>query len=447
MSTDSTSVAGSQHQPTAREVIHVDHDEVTRTDIAIGVVVGRSAEYFNFFVFGIACVLVFPSVFFPFVSPTLGTIYSFIIFSFAFIARPFGSQLFSMLHTRYGRGAKLAIALFALGTATAVIAFLPSYHSIGFSAVVLLALFRILQGIAVGGSWDGLPTLLALSAPENKRGWFAAIPQLSAPIGFIIAAALFAYLTFALPHEEFLEWGWRYPFFVAFALNVVALFARMSLCITPQFTRELEQRQLRPAPVRQLARKEGRIVVLGAFAPLASYALFHLVTIFSLSWAILFTNQSITGFLLVQILGGFLCLISMLVAGKITDRVGRRVFLFFLAVLIAIYSGWTAVLLAGSTGGGYLFLIIGFILLGLSHSQSAGSLTSGLSAAYRYSGAAFTSDLSWLFGAAFAPLIALLLAVYLGVGYVGLYLLSGACATLAVLRISHMFRTREEQEA
>lgn len=446
MPDDPTETASSLPFPAPKRVIHNNSDEVTLTDIAIGVVIGRSAEYFNFFVFGIACVLVFPSVFFPFVSPTLGTIYSFVIFSFAFIARPFGSVLFSFLHVRYGRAAKLSIALFALGTATAVIAFLPGYNTIGFVAIVLLGLFRIAQGIAIGGSWDGLPSLLALNAPEKRRGWYASIPQLSAPIGFIIAAALFAYLTMNLSQQDFLTWGWRYPFFVAFALNVVALFARVILCITPEFARELEERELRPVPIADLAKDEGRTVLLGAFAPLASYALFHLVTIFSLSWAILFTDQPIGNFLLVQILGAFLALASMLIAGKITDRVGRRVFLFFLAVLIAIYSGWVAVLLAGSTVGGYLFILIGFVLLGLSHSQSAGSLTSGFSKAHRYSGAAFSSDLSWLFGAAFAPLIALLIAVHFGVSYVGLYLLSGAVVTLAVLRVNHLFQTREEND-
>src|SRR5699024_9482682 len=142
-----------------------------------------------------------------------------------FIVRPFGSLFFSFLHKRYGRGVKLSIALFALGTATAGIAFLPGYASLGVIAIILLALFRVGQGVAIGGSWDGLPSLLALSAPENRRGWYAMIPQMGAPIGFIIAAALFAYLTTSLPHDDFIAWGWRYPFFVAFALNVVALFA------------------------------------------------------------------------------------------------------------------------------------------------------------------------------------------------------------------------------
>lgn len=442
MASDATDSANTLPYPQPKRIIHVDHDEVSLSDIAIGVIIGRASEYFNFFVFGIAAVLVFPEVFFPFATPRMGTIYAFIIFSFAFIARPFGSLLFSSLHERYGRGVKLAFALFALGTATAGIAFLPDYTSLGFTAIILLALFRVGQGLAIGGSWDGLPSLLALTAPENHRGWYAMIPQLAAPIGFVIAAGLFAYLTLSLPHDEFISWGWRYPFFVAFALNVVAMFSRMLYVVTPKFNRELEKHELRPVPVTDLIRNQGRTVLLGALAPLASYALFHLVTIFAISWALLFTDQSIGSFLIVQAIGGVVAMVCMLISGKMADRMGRRRHLGILAVLIAIYSGWTAVLLAGSTFGGYLFILIGFALLGLSHAQSAGSLTSGFPGAYRYSGAVYSSDLSWLFGAAFAPLIALELAVQFGVSYVGLYLLSGAIATFAVLRVNRLFETK-----
>lgn len=436
MSSNSPDTTSTLSYPQPKRVIHADDDKVALSDIAIGVIIGRTSEYFNFFVFGIAAVLAFPAVFFPYASPTTGTIYAFIIFSFAFIARPLGSQFFSVLHERYGRGAKLLISLFALGTTTAGIAFLPSYDTIGFAAVVLLALFRVGQGFAIGGSWDGLPSLLALSAPEDKRGWYAMIPQLAAPIGFIIAAALFAYLIANLSHADFIAWGWRYPFFVAFMVNVVAVFARMRLAVTPEFNRELEARELNPVKIGDLIRNEGHTVILGAFAPLASYALFHLITIFALSWAILFTQQPIGHFLLVQIIGGFLAFLCMLISGKCADFFGRRLFLGILALLIAVYSGWTAVLLAGSLVGGYIFILVGFALLGFSHAQASGALTSGFGTAYRYSGALFSSDLSWLLGAAFAPLVALELALNFGVSYVGVYLLSGALCTLAALGIN-----------
>ncbi len=419
--------------------------KVRSSEIAIGVIIGRISEFFDFFVFGIAAVVVFPQVFFPFASAMQGTLYSFVVFSFAFVSRPIGSLIFRVIHERYGRGTKLTAALFMMGTATAGIAFLPSYTEIGNAAIVMLALLRIAQGIALGGSWDGLPSLLALNAPQQKRGWYAMIPQLGAPIGFIIASALFVYLIDSLSAEDFLSWGWRYPFYVAFSINVVTLFARMRLVITPEFTELLKTRQLEPSPLRELVRTQGDNIALGAFAPLASYALFHLVTVFPLSWVLLFTKQSLEDFILVQIAGAALAIPCMIFSGKLADRIGRRNTLMIGAVMIGVYSGWTPVLLNGSTMGGYIFILLGFALLGFSHAQAAGAVNSSFSARYRYSGAVLTSDLGWLTGAAFAPLIALLLATKLGVGYVGLYLLSGAVATLAALRINRSLEERRDE--
>ncbi len=418
--------------------------KVAPGEIAIGVIIGRISEFFDFFVFGIASVLVFPAVFFPFVAPMQGTIYSFMLFSLAFIARPIGSLLFRIIHTRYGRGVKLTVALFMLGTTTVGIAFLPGYADMGAASIVLLSLLRFGQGLAVGGSWDGLPSLLALNAPQNKRGWYAMIPQLGAPVGFIIATGLFTYSVVSLSPEDFNSWGWRYPFYVAFAINVVALFARLRLVMTPEFTQLLKTRELEPAPLGELMSTQGTNIALGALAPLASYALFHLVTVFPLSWVLLFTQQSLSSFLIVQIIGAAVAVPCMVLSGTIADRVGRRATLAIFAVLIAIYSGWTPVLLNGSVTGGYLFTILGFALLGFSHGQSAGAVNSSFPSRFRYSGAVLTSDLGWLVGAAFAPLLALELAVHLGVGYVGLYLLSGAICTLAALGVSRSLELKDD---
>jgi MFS family permease len=420
--------------------------KVSPGEIAIGVVIGRISEFFDFFVFGIASVMVFPAVFFPFAKPMTGTIDSFIIFSFAFVARPLGSLLFRFIHQRYGRATKLTIALFGLGTTTAGIAFLPGYADMGVSSIVMLALLRIGQGIAVGGSWDGLPSLLALNAPQKHRGWYAMIPQLGAPIGFIIATALFTFLFMSLSAEDFNSWGWRYPFYVAFAINVVALFARLRLVATPEFAYLLKTRELEPSPLGELFRTQGANIALGAFAPLGSYALFHLVTVFPLSWILLFTQQSVGSFLIVQVIGGAIAIPSMIVSGMIADRYGRRTTLGIGAAMIAVYSGWTPMLLNGSQSGAYAFILIGFALLGFAHAQAAGAVNSSFASRYRYSGAVFTSDLGWLTGAAFAPLVALELAVHFGVGYVGLYLLSGAICTLLALRVNHNLEERREDE-
>jgi len=427
-------------------LVNADHPRVAPGEIAIGVIIGRISEFFDFFVFGLASVLVFPSVCFPFASPIDATLYSFVIFSFAFVARPIGSLLFRLIHDRYGRGSKLTIALFMLGTSTAGIAFLPSYADVGNYSIVLLALFRIGQGIALGGSWDGLPSLLALNAPQKHRGWYAMIPQLGAPLGFMLAAGLFAFLIASLSAADFTSWGWRYPFYVAFAINVVALFARLRLVMTPEFTELLKTKELEPSPIGELLSTQGTNIVLGALAPLASYALFHVVTVFPLSWVTLFTQDSVTEYLIVQLVGASLAVLTMLASGKIADRIGRRTTLAIGAVLIAIFSvlGMMPIFLHGTKAGAYTFILVGFALLGFSHAQASGAVNSSFASRYRYSGALLTSDLGWLLGAGFAPLVALGIASRFGVGYVGLYLLSGAIGTLVALRVNRSLEMRDE---
>ena len=411
-------------------------------EIAIGVIIGRASEYFDFFVYAIASALVFPSVFFPFEPRLEGTLYAFLIFSFAFVARPFGTVAFMAIQRRLGREAKLTIALFALGVSTAGIAFLPTYASLGFTSIVLLSVLRIGQGIALGGAWDGLPSLLALNAPENKRGWYAMLGQLGAPLGFIIAASLFSFLLANISTEDFLDWGWRYPFYVAFAINVVALFARLRLVATEEYSRLLDERELEPTSVLDLGRSQWRTLFNGAMAALASYALFHIVTLFPLSWIRLYSTRSVSDFLLVQIIGAVLAAGGIVVSGLIADRFGRRTTLAALAVLIAVFSGFVPTLMDGGVLGQNLFVLIGFVLLGLSYGQAAGAVSSNFPAKDRYTGAALTSDLAWLAGAGFAPLVALGLSAHFGLAYVSVYLLSGAACSIAALTANRALEMR-----
>ena len=424
-------------------VVSADPSEVSPGDIAIGVIIGRTSEYFDYFVYGIASVLVFPAIFFPFESRLDGTLYSFTIFSFAFIARPIGSIVFMDIQRRWGRGTKLTLALFLLGTSTAGIAFLPGYGSLGYTAIALLAILRVGQGVALGGSWDGLPSLLALSAPSNRRGWYAMMGQLGAPVGFMLASGLYLLLYASLSLEDFLSWGWRYPFFCAFAINVVALFARLRLVVTDEFDQLLTERELEPTTGRDVLRSQGYNVILGAFGALASYALFHVVTVFPLSWITLYSKQSVTAFLAIQILAAVVGACGVVASGLIADRIGRRRTLGLFATLIAVFSGFAPTLLDGGTLGQDVFILIGFGLLGLSYGQSAGALNASFEPKYRYTGAALTSDVAWLIGAGFAPLVALGTAAYFGLGYVSLYLLSGAAGTLAALWISRRLEERD----
>jgi len=442
-----TAPARSTSLERSSRVVNARDHRIRPGEIAVGVVIGRSSEFFDFFVYAIASVLVFPSLIFPYVSPLTGTLYSFCLFALAFVARPFGALLFLWIDRRYGRGVKLTIALFLLGGSTMAISFLPSYQQVGHVAVVLLALFRLGQGFAQGGTWDGLPALLSLNAPNERRGWFAMVPQLGAPVGLFVAAAVFAFLLSTLSQADFLDWGWRYPFFVAFVINVVALFARLRLISTPAFEELYENRELQPSPVFEMFREEGRTVMLGAFAPLASFALFHLVTVFPLSWVVLTTGEPPIGFLQIELVGAVVGLVCVALSGLIADRIGRRTLLGVSAALIAAYSGFAPQLLARGHGGQWSYMITGFVLLGLSFGQASGAVNGSFSPRHRYTGAGTTATASWFIGAGFAPLVALFVASRFGLFFVGVYLLSGALCTLAALAINREWAGREHNVA
>lgn len=224
---------------------------------------------------------------------------------------------------------------------------------------------------------------------------------------------------------------------------MVALFARLRLVSTAEYSRLLDERELEPTNVVEMTRSQGRNLLIGALAALASYALFHLVTVFPLSWISLYSLRSVSEFLVVQIIGAALAAVGVVVSGLVADRFGRRTTLGTLACLIAVFSGFVPMLMNGGETGQNIFLILGFILLGLSYGQAAGAVTANFPAKYRYTGAALTSDLAWLVGAGFAPLVALGLSAHFGLAYVSIYLLSGAACSLAALSLNRALEIRD----
>ncbi|MFT7772696.1 MFS transporter [Roseateles sp.] len=411
-------------------------EDLAPGDIAVGVIIGRASEYFDFFVFGIASVLVFPQLFFPFADRLTGTLYAFLVFALAFVVRPVGTLIGMSIQRHFGRSTKLTAALFLLGCSTVGMGLLPSYAEAGSTAIVLLALARVGQGLALGGSWDGLPSLLALNAPADRRGWYAMLGQLGAPLGFFVASGVFLYVYGSLDSKDFLSWGWRFPFFTAFAINVVALFARLRLVVTHEYEKRMEEHELDPAYLRELLPAQGQHIVIGAFAALASYALFHLVTVFPLSWVALFADQGVEDFMKMELLGAAFAAAAMPMSGLIADRIGRRSFLGTLAVAIGAFALFAPFMLGGGKPGQAAFILIGFVLLGLSYGQAAGSVTSNFLPHFRYTGAALTADMAWLLGAAFAPVVVLFLSSRFGLGSVSIYLLSGVACTLLALRVN-----------
>ncbi len=368
-----------------------------------------------------------------------GTLMAFAIFALAFVARPVGTAISMAVQRRWGRGTKLTLALFLLGACTAGMAFLPSYASVGSTAIVALVILRIGQGLALGGTWDGLPSLLAMSAPQERRGWFAMIGQLGAPVGFVLAASLFAYLYGSLSTAEFLDWGWRYPFFVAFAINVVALFARLRLVVGQSYAELLQQRELQPVSVSQVVRDEGgnvldwRVCRAGQLCAVSTCA-----TVFPLSWIVMYSEQSITEVLSVQIVGAFLAAGAIMLSGWLADRIGRRNLLGSMAVLIGLFSFAAPWLLGAGSAGNNVFLLVGFVLLGLSYGQASGT-SRPIS---RHSTATRARPCRPTWPGCWAQVLRRWwrwgCRPSFGLGAVSVYLLSGAVCTLAALRINRL---------
>jgi len=400
---------------------------VTIDDVITTVVMARVTDFFGFFVYAIASALIFPRVFFPFLDPIPGTLLSFAIFSLAFLARPLGSIIARALQVKIGRPGKVMLALMVLGTSTVAIGLIPTYEKIGIAAPILLAVLRFIQGVGLGGSWDGITLQLKTAAPADRTGLYGVIPQLGGPIGFCVAAALFYVLTGFLTEAELFSYGWRFAFFAVMAVNVVSLFARLRL-MTTNFGGE-DPALLKSSPMGELFSAEWRTIILTAALPICSYALMHMMTVFPISYTLLFTDNPISTIILWQLLGGSIAIIAVIISGILADKYSTRHVLWFTCALVPVL-GLSINTLESAPE---IYILLGFVILGLSYGQSSSILPNRFAPKYRYSGAAVATNFSWILGAAFAPFIALLLAWSFGLWAASLYLLSGAIVTVCAL--------------
>ncbi|WP_457583798.1 MFS transporter [Ensifer canadensis] len=398
--------------------------------------VGTTIEFFDFYVYATAAVLVFPHLFFPTSDPTSAMLQSFATFSIAFFARPFGAVIFGHFGDKVGRKATLVAALMTMGISTVVIGLLPTYASIGVAAPLLLALCRFGQGLGLGGEWGGAVLLATENAPEGKRTWYAMFPQLGAPIGFILSAGTFLILGEVMTDEDFLAWGWRVPFVASILLVIVGLYVRLKITETPEFQKAIDKHERVQVPIAQIFRFHKRSLVLGTFVALATFVLFYLMTVFSLSWGTSKLGYSREQFLVVQMTGVVFFGLMIPVSGILSDRYGRRLVLIITTVGIGAFGLVMAPLLAGGLGSAFLFSILGLGLMGLTYGPIGAALAAPFPTSVRYTGASMTFNLAGIFGASLAPYIATWLATNYSLDHVGYYLLAAAAITLVCLVLS-----------
>ena len=405
--------------------------------ILLGSLVGTTIEFFDFYIYANAAVLVFPALFFPSSNATNAMLQSLATFAIAFFARPLGSALFGHFGDRVGRKATLVAALMTMGLSTVAIGLLPTYASIGIAAPILLTLCRFGQGLGLGGEWGGAVLLATENAPPHKRAWYGMFPQLGAPIGFLMSGGIFLLLSDSLSNEQFFDFGWRIPFLASTLLVLVGLYVRLNITETPAFLESLKSNKRVKVTAITVFKEHGRHLLLGTFIALATFVLFYLMTVFTLSWATTSLGFSRREFLLIQLFAVLFFGLAIPISALLADRFSRRAVLMSASLAIAAFG----LLMAPLFGSGdvvkiTMFLCLGLGLMGMTYGPLGTMLSELFPTEVRYTGASLTFNFAGILGASFAPFIATWLAGNYGLSYVGLYLSGAALITLTALAFS-----------
>ncbi|MBY6004871.1 MHS family MFS transporter [Salipiger bermudensis] len=404
--------------------------------VLLASLVGTTIEFFDFYVYATAAVLVFPALFFPNSDPTTALLASFATFSIAFFARPLGAIVFGHFGDRIGRKATLVAALLTMGISTVVIGLLPTYAQIGVVAPALLALCRFGQGFGLGGEWGGAVLMATENAPEGKKNWYGMFPQLGAPVGLFLSSGLFWLLLQFMPEETLLSWGWRIPFLASIALIIVGLWVRLSITETPDFQKAIDNEERVAVPVFELFANHKISIVLGTFVALATFVLFYLSTAYLLSYNVKVVQIPFTDALAIQIWGAVVFGLFIPVAGLTAERLGRRQVLIGTTLAIAAFSFLVPVLMVESEARILGFVTLAMALMGLTYGLIGTALAAPFPTRVRYTGSSITFNFAGIVGASLAPYVATWLQSTYGLAYVGYYLLAAALVTLVCIMAS-----------
>ena len=401
--------------------------------VALTALAGTSIEWYDFFLYGAAAALVFPTVFFGEVEPATAYILSFLTFAAGFIARPVGGIIFGHFGDRVGRKRTLVMALLLMGVSSTLIGLLPPYAMIGVAAPILLTLLRFAQGLAIGGQWGGAMLLVTESAPDDKRGYYGAYAQAGAPVGVILANLAFIFTSALVSEEFFMTWGWRIPFLVSVILIGISMYIQLNLEDTKAFielensSKEKQETEttvpITRSPVLEALRKYPRRILLAAGAFLSVQVTFYILIAFLLAYGVASAEMSRDDMLAAVLIASAIMVPIQFVFSAYSDRHGRRGIFMLGAALTAVWA--FAIFPLVDTGNFYLIILAiagGLVFLAMMYGPQAAFFTELFSTEVRYSGATLGYQIGAILGGAFAPSIAALLWTDYDIIWVSVYI-------------------------
>ena len=436
----------------SEENLENNHVSSNMRKVALTALAGTSIEWYDFFLYGAAAALIFPTAFFGEVPATTALILSLLTFAAGFIARPIGGIIFGHFGDKIGRKKTLISALMLMGISSTLIGLLPTYAMIGALAPILLTILRFAQGLAIGGQWGGAMLLVTESAPSNQRGYYGAFAQAGAPIG-VILANLALIITSALVSDEFFNtWGWRIPFLASAVLILVSMYIQLNLEDTKAF-KELavhrneqannEKTAIQKSPIIEAVRKYPKRIMLAAGAFINIQVTFYILIAFLLAYGVQSAGMERDDMLTSVLIASAVMVPMQFLFSSYSDRNGRRGIFMLGAVLSGLWA--FAIFPLVDTGSFWLITLAvsgGMVFLAMMYGPQAAFFTELFSTEVRYSGATLGYQFGAIIGGAFAPTIAVKLWTELDIFWVSVYMAFSALLTLlSVMALTETFQS------
>ena len=420
--------------------------------VALTALAGTSIEWYDFFLYGAAAALIFPTAFFGETTPNTALILSLLTFAAGFIARPIGGIVFGHYGDRVGRKKTLVMALILMGVSSTLIGLLPTYAMIGVTAPILLTSLRFAQGLAIGGQWGGAMLLVTESAPSNQRGYYGAFAQAGAPVGVILANLAFIVTSSLVSEESFYSWGWRIPFLASAVLIAISMYIQLNLEDTKAFKelkllRENSNENVKVtkrSPIIEALRKYPKRIALAAGAFLSIQVTFYILIAFLLAYGASSENISRDDMLTAVLIASAIMVPIQFVFSSYSDRNGRKGIFMLGAILTGIWA--FAIFPLVDTENFWLIVLAitgGLIFLAMMYGPQAAFFTELFSTEVRYSGATLGYQFGAILGGAFAPTIAALLWNDFGVIWVSVYIAFASFLTLlSVMALTETYKNK-----